>query len=96
MIAHSPNPNAVAKPLWKLPHELSLPNLSAALWQSDLFLMADHSEKQDIVAEEHGIRPDGTLEVSHVITGERFLMKDGYNSALFCFSRVGPRQKRSC
>jgi hypothetical protein len=85
--APSPNSNGGAKPLWKLPAELSLPNLSAALWQSDLFLMADHSEKQDIVAEERGTRPDGTLEVSHVITGEKFLPKDGYDSALFCFSR---------
>jgi hypothetical protein len=85
--APSPNSNGGAKPLWKLPADLSLPNLSAALWQSDLFLMTDHSEKQDIVAEERGIRPDGTLEVSHVITGEKFLPKDGYDSALFCFSR---------
>ncbi len=85
--APSPNSNGGAKPLWKLPAELSLPNLSATLWQSDLFLMADHSEKQDILAEERGTRPDGTLEVSHVITGEKFLPKDGYNSALFCFSR---------
>ena len=82
-----PNSNDSAKPLWNLPAELSLPNLSATLWQSDLFLMADHSEKQDIVAEERGTRPDGTLEVNHVVTGEKFLPKDGYNSALFCFSR---------
>jgi len=85
--APSPNSNDSAKPLWKLPAELSLPNLSAALWQSDLFLITDHSEKQDIVAEERGTRPDGTLEVSHVITGEKFAPKDGYDSALFCFSR---------
>jgi TolB-like protein len=83
-----PNSNGGAKPLWKLPAELSLPNLSATLWQTDLFLMTDHSEKQDIVAEERGTRPDGTLEVSHIITGEKFLPKDGYDSALFCFSRV--------
>jgi TolB-like protein len=85
--APSPNSNDSAKPLWKLPAELSLPNLSAALWQSDLFLITDHSEKQDIVAEERETRPDGTLEVSHVITGEKFVPKDGYDSALFCFSR---------
>ena len=83
----SPNSNDSVKPLWKLPVELSLPNLSATLWQSDLFLMTDHSEKRDIVAEERGTRPDGTLEVSHVIAGEKFLPKDGYDSALFCFSR---------
>jgi TolB-like protein len=88
--APSPNSNDGAKPLWKLPAELSLPNLSAALWQSDLFLMADHSDKQDIVAEERGTRPDGTLEVSHVITGSKFASKDGYNVSLFCFSRDLP------
>jgi TolB-like protein len=86
MNAPSPNFNGGAKPLWKLPTELSLPNLSATLWQSDLFLMTDHSEKQNILAEERGTRPDGTLEVSHVITGEKFQPKDGYDSALFCFS----------
>lgn len=85
--AFSPNSNDGAKPLWKLPAELSLPNLSAALWQSNLFLLTDHSEKQDIVAEERGTGPDGTLEVNHVITGEKFVPKDGYDSALFCFSR---------
>jgi hypothetical protein len=74
-------------PLWKIPAELRLPNLSAAYWESDLFLMTDHSEKQEIVAEERGIRKDGSLEVSHVIAGEKFLPQDGCNSALYCFSR---------
>lgn len=87
MNAFSPNSNGGAKPLWKLPAELSLPNLSATLWQSDLFLMTDHSEQKDIVTEERGTRPDGTLEVSHVISGEKIQPKNGYNSALFCFSR---------
>jgi hypothetical protein len=87
---YAPRPasaDVLLKPLWKLPTELSLPNLSAAYWQSDLFLMADHSEKQDIVAEERGTSPDGTLEVNHVVTAEKILPKGGYNSALFCFSR---------
>ena len=87
MNAPSPNSYGDAKPLWKLPAELSLPNPSATLWQSDLFMMTDHSEKKDIVEEERGTRPDGTLEVSHVISGVKFLPKDGYNSALFFFSR---------
>jgi hypothetical protein len=39
--------NTAQNPLWKLPAELSLPNLSASLRQSDLYLMADHSEKKD-------------------------------------------------
>lgn len=81
------NSDESAKPLWKLPAELSLPNLSAALWQSDLFLMTDHSDKQDILTEQHVMRPDGTLEVSHVISGEKLMPKDGYDSALFCFCR---------
>ena len=87
MNAPSPNSYGDAKPLWKLPAELSLPNPSATLWQSDLFLMTEHSEKKDIVTEEHGTRPDGTLEVSHVISGEKIQPKNEYNSALFCFSR---------
>ena len=74
--APSPNSNDEAKPFWNLPAELTMPNLSATLWQSNLFLMADHSEKKDIVDEQQ-----------HLITGEIFLPKDGYNSALFCFSR---------
>ena len=82
--------NTASKPLWKLPAELSLPNLSAALWQSDLYILADHSEKQDIMTEERGTRPDGTLEISHVITGSKFVSKDGYNATLFCFSRDLP------
>ena len=88
--AASPRSEDAGKPLWELPAGLSLPNLSAALWQSDLFLMADHSGKQDLVGEERGNRPDGTLEIDQVITGEKFLPKDGYDSALFCFSHGLP------
>jgi hypothetical protein len=83
----SPGADASPKPLWKIPKELSLPNLSAAYWQSDLFLMADHSDKQDTVGEERGTRKDGSLEVIHIITGAKFLPKEGYDSALYCFSR---------
>jgi hypothetical protein len=84
------NADAAPKPLWQLPAELSLPDFSAALWQSDLYLLADHSEKQDILAEERGTRPDGTLEISQVITGSKFVSKDGYNASLFCFFRDLP------
>ena len=90
---YQPRPTAAstnAKPLWKLPAELSLPNFSTALWQSDLFVMADHSEKQDLVAEEHSTGPDGKLETSHVITGATFISQQGYNASLFCFSRDLP------
>jgi hypothetical protein len=87
MNASSSNSSGGAKPLWKLPAELTLPKLSATLCQSDLFLMTDHSDKQDIVAEQRETGPDGSLEIIHVISGEKFLPKDGYDSALFCFSR---------
>ena len=76
---HVSNADVDPKPLWKLPAELSLPDISACLWQSDLYLMADHSEKKDIVNEQE-----------HVIVGTEYHLKDGYNASLFCFSRDLP------
>ncbi len=73
----------VSKPLWKLPAELSLPNLSAACWQSDLFLMADHSEKKDVVDEQQ-----------HSIVGSEVIAKDGYNADLDCFTRDLPAAEK--
>ena len=78
---------ASSKPLWELPKELTLPNLSIAFWQSELFLMADNSEKEDVVVPQTGTDPDGTLKKYNLIVGEKFLPKDEYNSALFCFIR---------
>ena len=72
-------PVAPPNPLWKLPPELSLPNLSASVWQSSLYLMVDHSETNDIVNEQQ-----------HLIIGKKILPKDGYNAALFCFSHDSP------
>jgi hypothetical protein len=80
-------PDVLPKPLWKLPMELVPQQVSVAYCQSNLFLMADHSGKQDIVVEEHGSFPDGTFETNHIIVGQKILLKDGYNSALYCFSR---------
>jgi Ca2+-binding EF-hand superfamily protein len=68
-------PVAPQNPLWKLPPELSLPNLSAAVWQSSLYLMLDHSEISDIVNEQQ-----------HLLVGKKILPKGGYNAVLFCFS----------
>jgi hypothetical protein len=76
-------PTAIAgdlpKPLWELPAELSLPNFSATLWQSDLYVMADHSEQKEIENEQ-----------KHLIVGTEFHPRDGYNASLFCFSRDLP------
>jgi Ca2+-binding EF-hand superfamily protein len=66
-------------PLWKLPPELSLPNLSAAVWQSSLCLMVDHSEVNDIVDEQR-----------HLLIGKKILPKEGYNAVLFYFSQDLP------
>jgi len=71
--------NSSPKPLWKLPAELSLPNMSAALWHSDLFLMADHSEPNKIFDQEQ-----------QVTVGCKYLPKDGYHAALYCFYRDLP------
>ena len=68
--------NEGAKPVWNLPVELSLPNLSASLWHSDLCLMVDHSKKEVIVNEQQ-----------QQIVAEKFLPKDEYDSALYYFSR---------
>ena len=64
------------KPLWNLPPELSLPNLPAAVRQSVLYLMVDHSEAQDVVNEQQ-----------HLIIGKKIFPKDGCHAALLCFSR---------
>ena len=62
------------EPLWKLPAGLALANLPAATYESDLYLLVDHSEVQDVVNEQQ-----------HVLIGRKILPKDGYNMALLCF-----------
>jgi len=67
------------EPLWKLPPDLRLATLPAAICQAGLYLLVDHSEAQDIVDEQQ-----------HLIVGKKILPKDGYNAALLCFSREMP------
>lgn len=76
-----PNPNRLRNPdpLWKLPADLSLLALPAALQESNLCVLIDHSEAQDIVNERQ-----------HVITGRKILPKNGYHAELLWFSRGLP------
>lgn len=78
-VSRQSNADAAPNPLWKLPAELSLPNFSAALWQGDLFLMADHSMKTEIVNERE-----------QPIVRMKFHPKDGYDTSIFCFARGLP------
>ena len=68
-------PRGDPKPSWKPPPGLFLPNLPAASRQSNLYLLVDHSTAQDIVNEQQ-----------HVITGRKYLPRNGYHAALLCFS----------
>ena len=67
------------EPLWKMPANLALANLPAAAYESNLYLLVDHSEVQDIVNEQQ-----------HELIGKKILLKDGYNAALLCFSHDLP------
>lgn len=67
------NPVAPSNPLWKLPPDLSLPNLSASVWQSDLYLLADQSDSVDAQ--------------QHLTTGKKNTSPGGYNTILFCFAQ---------
>jgi hypothetical protein len=67
---------APAMPVWKLPPNLLLANLPAASRDSDLYLLVDHSEAQNVVDEQQ-----------NVIVGRKFLPRDGYHAALLCCSR---------
>lgn len=66
------------QPLWKLPAELSLANLPAALRYSDLYLLLDHCDLQKIVNDQHEL------------VKEKVIAKDDYNAELLCFSRGLP------
>ena len=66
-----------SKPFWKMPDNL-LPDLPAALVQSDLYLLEDVFATHAIVNSRH--------EVLQEKTGE----KEDYNAALLCFSRDFP------
>ena len=69
-----PNPVLPAKPLWKSPEQWSLGMLAAALRQSDLYLLADHSQVTRF-ADEH-----------QTLIREEVSPQDGYHSELLCFT----------
>ncbi len=52
------------EPLWKMPANLALANLPAAAYGSDLYLLVDHSEVQDVVNEQR-----------HELIGKKILPK---------------------
>jgi hypothetical protein len=85
--ANFPRPGANAppplEPLWKLPADLILARLPAAVRQADLYLLADHSTAQNIVDEQQ-----------HVIVGKKILPQDGYHAALLCYSRDLPEPQK--
>ncbi len=60
---------------WKKPEGLALAKLPATTRGSELYLLADHSEAQQI------------LSTNRVLEMNKILPKDGYHAALFCFSR---------
>jgi len=70
------------KPLWKLPAELSLTALPAAGYRSDLYLLEDHSELKEIA------------DNQHTVVKEQVIAKDGYHSALWCFTRSLPSPQK--
>jgi hypothetical protein len=69
------NSSDSSEPLWKLPPGLSLANLAAVWHQTDLYLLVDHSEAQEIIDEQQ-----------HLVVGRRMLAKEGYHAALLFFS----------
>jgi hypothetical protein len=71
------------EPTWKMPSELSLARLPAASHQSDLYLLVDHSEAQDIINEQQ-----------HLIVGRKVIAKGGYHAELLCFSRDMPLPRK--
>lgn len=85
-----PGPGAISesspagrKPAWRMPPGLSLANLPAAAWRSDVFLLLDHSKTQDIVSQRFGY-----------IIGRKALPQDGYHAALLCFTPNLPEPQR--
>jgi len=66
-------PTDTAKPLWRLPSGYMPGNLAAALDQSNVCLLAGHSEMEK------------TTNADDVIHEGRVLDRDGYNAMLMCF-----------
>jgi Ca2+-binding EF-hand superfamily protein len=68
------NSAPIPKPLWKIPTEFPLGTASAALRQSDLYLLVDHSEVRNIADDQH------------VIVKQAVVGKNEYDAELLCFS----------
>ena len=68
------NSAPIPKPIWKIPTEFPLGTAAAALRQSDLYLLVDHSEVRNIADDQH------------VIVKQAVVGKNGYDAELLCFS----------
>lgn len=62
------------KPLWKMSPELMFGNLPASFYKSNLYLLANHSDMKKTVNDQDSL------------VGEEVIPRDGYNTALYCFS----------
>jgi hypothetical protein len=71
-----------AKPLWTLPSDLALANVTVGLHESDLYLLADHSRVEEISNDQH------------VLVQENILPQDGYHATLLCFSSNLPSPQK--
>ena len=66
----------VPQSTWEMPTKFFVPRMPAiASHQSDLYLLMDHSESQDIINEQQ-----------HLIVGRKVVAKGGYHAELLCFS----------
>jgi Ca2+-binding EF-hand superfamily protein len=70
------------KPLWEIPAEVSLGSLPAAMHQSDLYLLVDHSQTETVFNNYHNV------------IGNKFLTKDGYHAKLLCISHDLPAPQK--
>lgn len=71
----------VPKPLWEMPNNL-LPNLPAALRQSDLYILEDY------------FAAHASVNDRHEIVQENINTNDEYNAALLCFSHDLPTPQK--
>jgi hypothetical protein len=67
------------EPKWKLPPTLPLGRMARASRQSDLFLLADHSDKKEIIDEKQ-----------HLILGTKVVTRGGCHAELLCFCAGSP------
>jgi curli biogenesis system outer membrane secretion channel CsgG len=71
------------KPTWETPPGLSWRGLALASRQSDLFLLQDHAETEEIIDEKH-----------HSIVGKKVVAKDGCHAKLLFFSRDAAKPQK--